>query len=81
MWDLNGIHLLTAGLTLAQKDCQMECHARAQAKPTVPVHENPIPTDNRFSALQETQSDEENLEPNDSKMHNQFLLRSFLLQA
>ena len=32
VWDLNGIHLLTAGATLAQKDNEMECHAGAQVK-------------------------------------------------
>ena len=32
VWDLNGIHLLTAEPTVAQKDKQMECHAGAQGK-------------------------------------------------
>ena len=68
VWDLNGIHLLTAVSTVAQKDNQMEHHAGAQEEPTVPVHGNPIPTLNRFSAFQETDGDEENLEPNESKI-------------
>ena len=74
VWDLNGIHLLTAGATLAQKDIVMECHAGAQANLPVAVNWNPIPTQNRFSVFQETEGDGENLEPSDSKMQNQFPL-------
>ena len=47
VWGLNGILLLTSGPALAQKDNQMECHAGAQANLPVPVHWNPIPTQNR----------------------------------
>ena len=52
----------------------MEFHAFAQAKPTVSVHWNPILMQNRFSAFQDTEGDEENFEPSDSKMHNRFPL-------
>ena len=65
VWDLNGIHVLTAGATLAQKDNEMECHAGAQANLPVAVNWNPIPTQNRFSVFQET--------PSDSNLQNQFL--------
>ena len=44
------------------------------SKPTVPVHWDPIPTMNRFSVFRESEGDEEYLEPNDSKMRNQFPL-------
>ena len=71
VWDLNGIHLLTAGATLAQKDNEMEFHADAQVNLPVAVNWNPIPTQNRFSVFQETEGDGENLEPSDSKMQNQ----------
>ena len=74
VWDWKRIHLLTAGPALAQKDNQMECHSGALANPMVLVHWNLIPTQNRFSAFQETEGDGENLEPSDSKMHNKFLL-------
>ena len=74
VWDLNGIHLLTAEATVAQKDNQMECHAGAQANLPVAVNWNPIPTTNRFSVFQETEGDGENLEPGDSKMQSQFPL-------
>ena len=74
VWDLNGIHLLTTGATLAQKDNEMECHAGAQVNLPVAVNWNPIPTQKRFSVFQETEGDGENLEPSDSKMQNQFPL-------
>ena len=74
VWDLNGIHLLTAGATSAQKDNQMDCHAGAQVNLPVAVHWNPIPTQNRLVVFQETEGDGKNLEPSDSKMQNQFPL-------
>ena len=57
VWFLNGIHLLTAGATLAQKDNEMECHAGAQVNLPVADNWNPIPTQNRFSVFQETEGD------------------------
>ena len=33
VWDLNGIHLLTAGATLAQQDNEMECSCRRSGEP------------------------------------------------
>ena len=74
VWDLNRIHLLTAGATSAQKDDQMECHAGAQVNLPVAVHWNPIPTQNRFIVFQETEGDGKNLVPSDSKIENQFPL-------
>ena len=61
VWDLNGIHLLTAGATSAQKDNQMDCHAGAQVNLPVAVHWNPIPTQNRLVVFQETEGDGKNL--------------------
>ena len=72
VWDLNGIHLLTTGPRVIPHDNQMESQASVQAKPTVPVQWRPISTHNSFSALQEAECDEDNFEPDESMMHNQF---------
>ena len=52
----------------------MSCGRSGELPSALPVHWNPIPTQNRFGAFRETDGHGENLEPSDSKMHNQCLL-------